>query len=210
MRIVLVFCLAILLSGCGTPTSILGSWKEAGVQPNTFDKTMVLAVTKNAGNRRLIETQMVEALAKYGMTAVSSYTVFDIDILLEKTPKEEIAQILKAQGIDAVMAVSLVNVKDETHYQPGTAYAPMGYPMYGGFYGYYGMRSMYAYDPGYYTESTNYFLESNFYDLDKPEGEHLVWSAQTKTIDPSSIQSGVFSYVDRVVKQMRKDGVITK
>ena len=210
MRIVLGLCLALILFGCGTTTSILGSWKAEGVQAQDFQKTMVLAVTKAPGNRRLVETQMVEALAKYQISAVSSYTVFDIDILLEKTSKEEVARVLKAQGIDAVLAISLVNVKDETHYQPGTAYAPMGYSRYGGFYGYYGMRSMYAYDPGYYTETTNYFLESNFYDLDKPEGEHLVWSAQTKTIDPASVQSAVFSYVDRVVKQLRKDGVIVK
>ncbi len=197
------------LTSCGSSTSIVGSWKGDSVESKDLEKVMVLAITEKPGNRRLVESHLVDAFAREGINAVSSFVVFENDILVEKPSVELLKQKLQALGIDAALTIALVDVREETYYRPGTTtYAPMGYGYYGGFYGYYGARIGYAYDPGYYSESTNFFLESNLYELERPEGQHLVWSAQTKTVDPSSFENFAKSYAYSITKQLKKDEVI--
>ena len=63
------------------------------------------------------------------------------------------------------------------------------------------------YDPGYYATDKNYYLEINLYDA---KTEELVWSAQSETTNPSSIETFSNSFSQLVVNQLIKDGLISK
>ena len=87
-------------------------------------------------------------------------------------------------------------------------YSPMGYGgYYGRFYGYYSYYNPVMYDPGYYATDKNYYIEMNLYDA---QTEALVWSAQSETTNPSSIESFSKTFAQSVEYQLVKDGIISK
>jgi len=63
------------------------------------------------------------------------------------------------------------------------------------------------YDPGYYTTDKNYYLEANLYDA---ATEELVWSSQSETTNPSSIETFSRSFSTTVINQLIKDGLLAK
>ena len=78
---------------------------------------------------------------------------------------------------------------------------------YGRFTGYYSYYNPVMYDPGYYATDKNYYLEINLYDA---KTEELVWSAQSETTNPTSIETFSNSFSQLVVNQLIKDGLISK
>jgi hypothetical protein len=63
-------------------------------------------------------------------------------------------------------------------------YAP--FPGYGyGYRGYYNYWSPMMYDPGYYTTDKTYFMEGDLFDV---ASENMIWSVQTESYNPSSIE----------------------
>ena len=197
---------AFLLSACGSSTSMNGSWAAPGIQPTNYQKVVVLAMIADEGRRRMVETELVNAFRGRGANAQASHEIFPAGYLNKNTTKEDIQQKLEAAGADGLLTVALLDVKDETYYVPGTtSYAP--YPSYGswgGFYGYYGPT---MYDPGHYAQSTNFFLVTNLYDVKSSE---LVWSGQSKTVDPSNLTNFAKSYSGTVIKELQKSMVIPK
>ena len=121
-----------------------------------------------------------------------------------KMEKEAIEQILKLNKITGVIIVSLLDKEKETTYVQGsTAYYPgyYGHP----YYGYYGYRYGAIYDPGYYSTTTSYFIECNAYRL---SDEKLAYSAQTKAVDPSSLDKFAYDFARAIVKDLEVKGII--
>jgi hypothetical protein len=63
-----------------------------------------------------------------------------------------------------------------------------------------------VYSPGYYTTDKTYFLECNLYDL-KQDGK-LVWSGQSETYNPSSLESFAKSFAARVSDALQNAGLL--
>jgi hypothetical protein len=82
-----------------------------------------------------------------------------------------------------------------------------GFRWYGGFYTYYNYWYPYLYDPGYYVTDKTYFLETNLYDVNT---EELIWSAQSQTVNPASIDEFAKEYPKKLVARMESDGLLTK
>ncbi|MFD2201780.1 hypothetical protein [Shivajiella indica] len=150
-----------------------------------------------------------------------------------KTIEEDIAQILKTNGIDAQTSVNtlkpggkLEDVKPDeivTAMQQGnndglltmglidqtseTRYVQgTAYPMAGyGFRGYYGAYGAMAYSPGYYTTDKSYFIEIKLFDAKSGD---MVWSAQSETTNPGNIESAALDFATVVVDRMIQDGVL--
>ena len=122
--------------------------------------------------------------------------------------REEGKKLLEKNGIDGVLIISVLDVKEEEYYVPGTAYyQPMTlHPYYGAYYGYWTTVYDRVYTPGYYESSTEIFLESNLYDI---ATEELLWSAQSKTVNAESIPELVRAYADLLVKDLLAKNVIT-
>lgn len=200
---------ALLLAGCGTSTSINGSWSAPGAEVGNYQKVAVVAIGTQTQNTRIAETEITASLNARGIPAVPGYDIFQEGYLKGQPSKEDIQSKLRQANVEGLLTVALLDAKEETYYVPGTTrYAPYPtYPYYGSWYGYYNFYAPTVYEPGYYAQSTNFFLETNLYDVDDAE---LVWSAQSSTIDPTSFSSFAKSYSGSIVKQMQKDGVIRK
>ncbi|WP_224489951.1 hypothetical protein [Robertkochia flava] len=214
MRLVYtLFILAFLLVSCGSSTSISESWtnKEAFKQSQPYDSVFIVALTGNMAARSLIEDELGFYAEKNGMTAIKSHEVFPATFTQGNAPtREVIMKVIRDSGADAIFAVSLLNKETESRYVPGNTnyaygYNPMSYSYYGNFYGYYNAMYPIAYDPGYYTTDKVYYLESNFYDA---KSEQLLWSAQSKTYNPSSLEGFTQDYSEALIKRMGKDGLV--
>ncbi|CAN5849739.1 hypothetical protein BH11BAC4_BH11BAC4_08270 [soil metagenome] len=187
-------------------TQVTSSWK-AGNLPNTqYKKIMVFGIIqeKDRTMREELENALVSDLKAQGYDAVSALEEYGPKAF-SRLSEEEIADRLKNSGYDAVLTTVLLDKSKEQNYTPGnTTYRPAGIARFGRYY-----TTIYdrVYTPGYYTTSTNFFLESNFYDTKSGD---LVYSVQSRAFDPSSAATLSSDYAKTVVTDMKKNGVIGK
>jgi hypothetical protein len=210
--IYLMLLLALIVSACTPPQQMLNSWVNREALPaGPFSTIFVLAITQNKAAQYAVENQLGKLFNSRGKKAVKSIDIFSVGFTEnEQRTKEQMADAIKKAGCDAVFIVTLLDVKTEETYQPGTTYIPPTYEGYGSFYGYYGYYNHQfpvVYEQGYYTTDKTYFLETNFYDLST---DKLLWSIQSDAYNPSSLESWFNGYSKLLLKQLKKEGLITK
>ncbi|PSL43146.1 hypothetical protein CLV51_109140 [Chitinophaga niastensis] len=203
----LLVLMALLLVNCGTTVHMTGTWKAPAVASQGYHEILVTSLSPNVGARQTIETQLAASLKKNGLIAGRSLDIFPPGFNPE-TSKEVSEKKILAAGYKAVLTVSLINKESERRYVPGSVmYAPYpAYGWYGNFWGYYGYMYGSVYTPGYYTTDKTYFLESNLYDL--TQEDKLVWSGQSETYNPNSLESFAVAYAKTVTKALKDAGLI--
>lgn len=190
----------VILAACSS-TSMIGSWSDPAAKEIQTDKVIVFGVTPRMDVRQNVEGQMVMKLKEKGVDASSSLDLFppgtnDVDAIEAE---------LISKGYEVAIVISLFDTKEDTRYVPGTTtYAPVSYYP---FRGYYGAAYGQVYQPGYYETTSSYFLECNAYLL--PEGK-LVYSGQTKTIDPSGVERFSYDLATALVNDMANQGILPK
>jgi hypothetical protein len=196
----------LLVYGC-TPTSkIIGSWKSPELESGKYENIFVYALINNDFiMKQTIEDDLDQILENKGIHASSTLNV-TIPKLNDEERKSFLVEQIKKSGYDAILTIAIIDQTNETRYVPGTSYYnPMLYGGYVRFGGYYSMYSPMMYSPGYYDTEKNYYAEINLYDTEK---QNLLWSAQSKTTNPTQMQKDVYDFAEVVVKQMIKEGII--
>jgi len=208
MKKYLFLVIAVLaLSGCGSNTSIVNSWRDPKitVAQENFKKVLVVALLKDEASRRVTENR----IAASNEIFKTSYQY--LNETTRNLTQEQKLKILQDENFDGVITLRLVSTEKETTYVPGT-YTGMYYGgfdgMYTGMYGYgfgnwYGMYSPNFYDPGYYQETTSYMVETNVFSLKENK---LIWTGTTKSDYVTDLGQTVDAIMQTVVEEMRKDG----
>jgi hypothetical protein len=165
---------------------------------------MALVNDKDRSLKSNIENHLVEDLTSKHISAISSMELYGPNAFLGNTEKVAIDK-LNNTGIDGVLTIVLLDKTKERYYVPGRVY----YSPYGiyhrRFWGYYSTLYERVYEPGYYSENTNYFWESNFYDLQNKE---LLYSVQTKSFNPGDAASLGHEYGKMICESLLKTGII--
>ncbi len=214
MRVTLIAA-ALVLASCAS-TRVTSDWADESYrkQPN---KVVVMALMDQIAERRLIEDEFVSEFKSSGVEALASYAV-----LPEAKPgdREAIAAKVRELGADALLMARLVDRKTERDYVPGAPYIPPAsyydlHSYYGRFYppgfysgpyaGFYSGAYPGGYSPGYVTERVYGIAEANLYDVTTGK---LVWSAVTETEMRGNNRKEIKSYVDQVVKSLRKKNLV--
>jgi len=196
-----------VLMSCSS-TQVTSSWKADKLPTAKYKKIMVLGILnqKDRTLREELENQLVSDLIAQGYDAHSALQEYGPKAF-DKVKEDDIADQLKNSGYDAVLTTVLLDKTKDQYYTPGkVTYQPAGV-YYNRFRRYYTTVYDRVYTPGYYTTSTNFFLESNFYDTDSGD---LIYSVQSKAFDPSSPSSLSIDYSKAIIKDMKKLGVIAK
>lgn len=204
---ILAGVLLLLLSSCAPSVRIIGSWTSPEKKlTEGYSRLFVTALTKNVLARQTVESHLEETIRSQGVSVTGSFAVIPPGFNAEEADKEKILEEIRKLGTEAILTVTLLDQTNETRYVPGnTMYAPIGVGFHGRFWSYYGTYNPYMYDPGYYTTDKNYYLEANLYDT---ETEQLVWSCQSETTNPSSLEKFSTSFAKAVVEQLLRDGLI--
>ncbi len=198
----------LVFSACATSgTEITGSWARAENQAKQFERIMVLGLSDNVPARAQAEQAIAGRLAQEGFQAIEGITMISPQALKDYNgDRDKAKKFFEEHSVDGVIVISVRDVKEEERYVPGTAtYRPMTYGYYGGFYSYWYTAYDRVYTPGYYEESLEIFLESNLYDVTT---EELLWSAQSKSENPSSIPELVRGYAEVLVRDLMAKNVI--
>jgi hypothetical protein len=199
------FFIVVLLENCYSSV-ITNTWQAEDSNKKIIKKVLVLAIDNNKDRtiRVKLENHLVNDLTKKGIdafSAIESYGPFFLSGLQES----EAINKIKGQGFDAVLTVVLLDKEKEKHYIPGRiTYTP--YSMYyRRFWGYYSTVYDRVYEPGYYIENTNYFWESNLFDL---SDKSLIYSAQTKSFDSNNLEMLADEYGKIISNDLFKKGIL--
>lgn len=208
----LLLMLLSLLSACGSNTRITGSWIDPEVKGHAKENASVFlaSLSRNMEVRTKLENALAAEAAARNIKAVKSTEYFSPTFYDKLPPREEMLDKIKQAGVDAILTVSLINKESETRYVPGNNryYTPYPYyRWYGGFYSYTNYWYPNMWDAGYYATDKTYFMETNLYDAST---EKLIWSAQSETVNPGSIDNFVRDYPKKLVSQLVKDGLLKK
>ncbi|MCD8172155.1 MAG: hypothetical protein LUD76_01635 [Alistipes sp.] len=200
-----LLCAGILmLTSCGTSTKVVSSWKSSGASGSTLDKVLVLAMMSDREAKDYIEQTMVSGLTARGVTAVTGTSEFG-PRGFGSMDQDQVNAKLTGEGFTSIMIICLTAKDKDLNYVPGSAYySPYG-PVYYGYYGRY--RYMYdnIYSPGYYTTSTTYVLDADLYSL--PD-DKLIYSAQTRSYDPSNSKDLAQSFSAEIINALQSNGLL--
>jgi hypothetical protein len=198
-----VFAMVIL--GC-TSTRITSTWKRPGSEPKHYEKILVLGIIREADRsiQQKMESHLAGDLQALGYNAVSAFSAYGPKPVREWTD-EKISRRFAKEGYDGVLTIVLLNKEKEKYYVPGKmTFTP--YNMYQDqLWGYYRALENRIESPGYFTESTRYFWESNFYDVSTGQ---LVYSVQTQSFDPGSTESLAHEYGEKILNSIVDNNVI--
>lgn len=174
--------------GCAT-TDMTSTWTDPSAKGASLSKVAIVALTRDAGLRRMAEDSAVQQLV--GAQAVPSYQVLgDTDL----KDRESVKAKLREQGFQGVLIMRMAGVTEKV--DPA---------MYGTFDGYYGWAAGAAYDPALVQTETVVHVVSNLYSL---SNDKLIWSGVSQTFDPASAQDFMTSVSKAVAKSIQKDRLV--
>lgn len=204
--VILVLSVAFLLS-CNS-TKIISSWKAENSNTKIYHNIMVWGILteKDSSLREKMETHLVNDLAGKGYHAISSSSVFG-SRAYKKLSEKEIVEQFKNSGVDAVITIVLLDKsKEEVYVPPSIINNPAAFDHVDKYY-----STVYdkVFSPGYYVSTTNYFWESNLFEV---SADKLVYSVRTKSFDPTSAgmqahESGLIIIKDMIKKKVILDRV---
>lgn len=209
-----VLCGSLLaLAACKTTsTNFSQSYRNPGYEGTFFKKVMVIGVAQDQKGRQAFEDALVSAIVAEGGSAEASIGVLPHE---EQISEDQLHAAIDAGGFDAVLITRVLSVDKSQEYTPPKAYnnpetryypasSGWGYG-YGGYYGFYGTTFAEVHEPGYFETSTTVKLETNLYSVATNE---LVWTGQSETVDPESIDDARSSMTHAVAKKLKAERLI--
>jgi len=200
----IIFFFLFSITGCYS-SKITHSWKSPNAFGKNYEKVMVvtLANINDYELKEKMETHLVDDFIANNTKAISAFTFYGpkyFDGINETAALNKI----KLDGIGAVITIVLLNKKKEKYYTPYRIhYTP--YDRYNQhFWGYYSTMYERIYEPGYYTENTEYFWESNLYDLNTKE---LIYSVQTKSFNPTNWSTLAHEYGKIIFEDLKRNNL---
>ncbi|MFW2387164.1 MAG: hypothetical protein ACN4G0_02430 [Polyangiales bacterium] len=198
------------LAACNkTQTNITQSYRNPGFEETVFKKLFVIGVAQDHEGRQAFENALTSAIADLGGASLASWTVLPNT---EQLTKEEFLAAIDNGGFDGVLITRLLSVDHEntdytapsTYNNPRTRYYTGGGWGYG-FYGFYGTTFAQVHKPGYFETSTTVRLETNLYSV---ATDGLVWTGQSETIDPESVEDARGSMTAAVAQKLKEERLI--
>jgi hypothetical protein len=161
---------------CATKTSVTQVWQAPTQGPvrAPMRAVLVFGVRSEESTRRILEDEVVAALARNGVRSAPSYAVFVGDAT---PPIDQARKMVDEQHFEGVLVLKLQDIKEEQHYVPPAGHFWNGYYGYG--WGWGGYTS-----PGYMATDEIVTFETTLWDL--RGDDRLVWTAQTQTTNPRS------------------------
>jgi hypothetical protein len=190
---VMVSALGLVSSGCSTPTTVTGEWRDTSYTAGPMRNLLVFGGGMSEGNRRTLEDGFVSALATRGVHAMASYLMFPGSL----PSNDEARAAAQRQGIDGVLVASERGINERTTIVPGS----YGDGFWGGYYaGWAG-----GWTPGYATTDQFVKFETSVWDANQGK---LVWSSTTQTENPTSSTDFVKSLTKEVLPAMTQSGIL--
>lgn len=182
-KIIVLAIVSVFFLACSN-TKVTYSWKAENKVTKAYRNIMVWGILteKDSALRTAIEKHLVNDLLSKGYRAFSSMDVYRSKAY-KRLSSKEILDEFKNSGVDAVITITLLKKENEEMYIPATVVSTA--PPLGQVEKYYSSVYDRIFLPAYYMTTTNYFWESNLFEV---AGDKLAYSVRTKSFDPSSTE----------------------
>ena len=192
--------LGFLVVSCGS-SSMTGVWSDPTLVTGPVRKVLVIGLGSSVTNTKLFEGAMAKQLQGRKIESILASNVLPSG----NAPIDTVGlrAFIKENKIDLITVTRVVGVSKEREYVQGTTYYTPA-PGYRGFYPYYyGSYAMVS-DPGYMREYQVATVETNAY---ATSSEKLVWSGQSQTVDPASVNTAIDEIAGLLVSEMARSGI---
>jgi hypothetical protein len=200
LKHLVLFATAMALSACAS--TFVSSWKAPDAQPLEVRGSKVAAVVmmENEASRRAAEDTLAREITARGAVGVPMYSIYP-----NGKPTDEAAAraALEKAGVQAVVVMRPVGVAKEISSTPVTYSAPMYRGYWGGYYGA-GWGASYM-SGGEIRTDTIVSVETLVYSLKQNK---LVWGGQSRTTNPSNVESLVKKLAGAAASELQKQGLI--
>ncbi len=189
------------LAGCAS-TGLVNVWSSQDFS-TPMHSMLVVVMKRNEGNRRIMEDAFVKELGKYGVQATAAYKVFPAF-----PDTEEVRQYVRENHIEGVLVAARLPTQRRTEEQPGyvTSEARTRYNNWTGRYHTY--YAQVAVEPTTDTVRIVPHRVDVWYADGK--GGELVWTAEGRSIDPSSTNQVSREVSSAIVPELAKAGIIPR
>lgn len=206
--LIFIFAICSFFTISCSSTRLVSSWALPGATAHQYKKVLVIGLTgaKDREIRESVENAVAKKINEYNINAVTASSKYG-PRTFQNMSDEEAGKLVKDDGFDGIIMLALLDKNKEQSYTPGrisrTPYAIVRSRWTRNY------RVLYdrVYTPGYYTTSTSYELEANFYDADKNE---LQYSAQVRSFDPGSAAALSSDFSKAIIDDMVNKGLIAK
>jgi hypothetical protein len=182
-------------------TKIAQRWVTSEKPLPKLKRILVIAALENYLIRQELEDEMESLLAESGVDGIKSHMV--LPPRDELTAEGELEEFLKTSDFDAILVIRPTDSSTETKETVGSFPSPYIPPQnYYSFWPYWHTTNGYKTT----TESTVVRAEFNLY---YTKDEKLLWSGETATIYSKDFGKLGREYAKTLVKQLKKDGVIS-
>ncbi|MDX1754553.1 MAG: hypothetical protein R3175_00670 [Marinobacter sp.] len=207
LRNTLYGLLALVFTGCAASQTELLSVSLDKDSRGNFQKVLVLAISGDQLVRQTVERSLAEHISATGTATViaSQHIPGDLESLGKEELRLQAQQVMLNTRADSVLVASLIrdDVREE-YVAPQTSQVavPTLEPRFGPYVGYH-------YDtvvtPGYFTSHREVFVQTSLFDGNTG---HVVWRAQSKTINPTSLRQGVEDFSSVMTDRLWNDGML--
>ncbi len=195
VKIIFILFSSFLLVSCAN-TRITQNWTETPL-PQTYQHPMILAVTDSQQTRRIFEQHLVSGLAENNITATPSYTLLSAK---QKINRQAVFNAIKGTNIDAVLVIYLVihDTEMKNQHSPINKY-------YSGNVENSMISDTLVFSRGRYTNDEKIAVKNDLYDA---QLKTVVWSVQTKTVAPHSIDEVITDVTELLINQLLDDEIL--
>ncbi|GAA5132481.1 hypothetical protein [Alloalcanivorax gelatiniphagus] len=189
--------MVLALAGCATPSEVVSGWNAPSAERPRFQNLFVIALINDEEDRVAVEDALGKALeGRVGQVHLAHRELAAAangDDLRQRVEKA-----VDRTGADGVLVVSFLKAEVRADYVP---------PRLQGFGPSLGADYDTVYSPGYYQESLDYYMQSTLYQVGR---DSPVWQAQSRVINPTSLDSGVRGFAGDLAKRLQEDGALRR
>jgi len=192
---IVVLLIGFLVTSCAN-TSVKDSWMEEG-HTKSYKHPMIIGISDSQQTRRLYENHMVDELKKKKINAIASYTLISSK---QKIDRDTVIAAIKGTEIDAVLVSYLISA-DAVVVQRDS-------PLNTGYSS--NVENSMVSDTlisvrGRSSDGEVVTLKNDLYDV---QTESLVWSVQTKSVAPESIDQVITEVTTLLIKKLFDDELL--
>jgi hypothetical protein len=203
MRIRTFVLAATAMSLLACSSTQVHTWQDPSVKGRTFQKLVVLAITKDPSVRRTTENAFIMSVgAKTQVTP--SYKFVTEDDLKDKA---RLVAKIKEGGYDGAVVFRVIAIDEKTQEYKSANYtaAYYGTVYYGGFGDYWGYYGAPVYSSTYSVKTQIVQIETTLYGV---SDNKLVFAQQSKLDNPDSTMDVIEAVVRKAADAMKSGGLI--
>jgi len=195
MKYFVVLSLVMMITSCSS-TKVISSWKQEDLG-KTYHHPMIIGVSDSQQTRQIYEKHFVAELAKKNITATPSYKLISSK---QKINRDTVIDAVKGTDIDAALVTYLVSSETEVNYQESPlniGYSDESDDMR--------VSATLVSTRGRTNDAEIITLKNDLYDA---KSRSLVWSAQTRSVAPESIDDVVIGVTSLLIDELISDGML--